>query len=120
MMEVEKIPIQILHGELPQSPRLCLQWIDDLRTQRHQFLVRRVDVLRKDPVDGGFEWRLPLPEENYHLVAGDGANFFAWVKPSDLKAQSIFVMLLRAFNISDRQLRYRRANHAQFHICVHG
>jgi hypothetical protein len=32
MVEIEEVPVQILYGELPQSPGLFFQRIDDVRT----------------------------------------------------------------------------------------
>jgi hypothetical protein len=52
-------------------------------------LVRRIDIFGKHPMNGGFERRIPLPKEYRHTTARHGPNFFAWVKPSDLKAECI-------------------------------
>jgi hypothetical protein len=61
-------------------------------------------------MNGGFERRIPLPKEYRHTTTRHGPNFFARIKPSDLKAECISVMLLCAFDISDRQLRHWPAN----------
>src|SRR5690242_18535415 len=65
------------------------------------------------------EWRLPLPEEDRYIFAFHGSNPFVGVKPSNLKAQHIPVMLLCAFDINDRQLRHRVADRFHFFVCAH-
>jgi hypothetical protein len=70
-------------------------------------------------MNGGFERWIPLPKEYRYTIARHGPNFFAWVKPSDLKAECISVMLLCAFDVSDRQLRHWPANRGHFLFCAH-
>ena len=69
MVKVEDVSVQILYCELPQSPGLLFQRIDDLGAPRLQLRVRLVDVLREDPVNRRFEWRFPLPQENRYILA---------------------------------------------------
>jgi len=69
MVEIEEVPVKVLYGELPQSPRLFFQRIDDVRTERLQFLIRRIDILGEHPVNGRFERRLPLPKKYHHAWA---------------------------------------------------
>src|SRR5277367_6697687 len=71
-------------------------------------------------MNGRLERRLPLAKEYRTMITRDGPNLFAWVKPSNLKAERISVMLLRALDISYWQLRHWRANRGHFHFCVHG
>jgi hypothetical protein len=84
--------------------------IHDVRTRRLQFLVRRIDIFGEHPVNSRFERRLPLLKEYRHTAARHGPNLFAWVNPSNLKAECISLVLLCAFDIGDRQLRHWPAN----------
>ena len=68
----------------------------------------------------GSKRRIPLPKEyRPHISAPRGPDPFVWVKPGNLKAECIPVMLLCAFDIGDRQLRYWLANRGHFLFCVH-
>src|SRR5258708_2124554 len=98
---------------------LFFQRIYDVRTRRLQFLVRRIDIFGEHTVNGRFERRIPLPKEYRHITARHCPNFLAWVKPSNFKAECISVMLLCAFDISDRQLRHWPANRTHFLLCAH-
>jgi hypothetical protein len=69
IMEIENVPIQILYGELPQSPWLGFQRIHDVRACRLQFLVRSIDIFSEHPVNGRLERLLPPSKENCHTVA---------------------------------------------------
>ena len=70
-------------------------------------------------MDGRLERRLPLAEEDCYTTACYRSNSFVWVKPSNLKAEHISVMLLRAFDIDDRQLRHWLARKNHFLFCNH-
>src|ERR1700691_2940683 len=110
MVEIEQIPVQILYRELPQSPRLSFQRIHDVCARSLQFPVRLIDILSEHPVNRRLERRLSLAKEDRRVAVRHRPNFLAWVKPSNLKAEYISVILLRAFNIGDRQLRHWPAN----------
>lgn len=67
MMEVEDIAIQILHRELPQSPRFSFQRVDDVRPKGYEFLVSGVEILSEYPLNGRFEGRLTPTKEDERI-----------------------------------------------------
>lgn len=118
-MKIEEIPIQIHYGKLPQSPGLLLKWVNDVSTERLQFLIRRIDVFREHPVNYRLKRGLPLPKEYRRITAQYGPNGFTLVKPSNLKAKCVSVVLLCVLDISDWQLRHWRAKLLDSLFCGH-
>jgi hypothetical protein len=106
-VKIKAVSIDVFHGELSQAPRLLLQGFDNPRTPRAQFVKRRVDISGEYPVNGGFEWAVSFAEENGEAIAGDGADAASGIKPSDLEAERIAVMLLSPFDIFDWEFRRR-------------
>jgi hypothetical protein len=79
MMEIEDVSVQIFYGELPYSPGLQFQRIDNVGAEGLQFLVGGFDIDCKEPENGRFEGRFPHAEEDRCFLAEDGTNAFVWV-----------------------------------------
>jgi len=116
MVEIEEISVQILYRELPsfqgffsRDPR-C-------RTNDCSSWFVRIDIFSEHPVNGRFERRLPLRK---HIATSPvtRTQSLCLGKASNLKAECISVMLLCAFDISDRQLRHRLAHRVHFLLCA--
>jgi hypothetical protein len=58
------------------------------------------------PVNGRFERQLPLAKKYGDVTARHGSYLLVRVKPADLKAKCVPVMLLSTLNVSHRQLRH--------------
>jgi len=78
-VKIEAVSIDIFHSELAQTPRLLLERFNDSCAPRAQFLVSRVDVRRKDPVNRRFEWAASSAKENRDVIARDGADIASWI-----------------------------------------
>src|SRR5262245_51762665 len=65
------------------------------------------------------KWGRPLPEEYRHVASGHGAYLLVRIEPGDLETEGISIVLLRAFNISDRELRHWRGNRRQWPFGSH-
>src|SRR3954469_7115054 len=70
-VKVEAIAVDVFHGELAQTPGLCLERLDDPCAPRGKFVVRGVDVRREHPVNGGLERARPPAEEDRDVVTRD-------------------------------------------------
>jgi hypothetical protein len=73
-VKIEAVSIDIFHGELAQTPRLLLKRFNDACAPRAQFLVSRVNVGRKYPVNSGLEWAVSSAEEDREVITRDGTN----------------------------------------------
>ena len=78
-VKIEAVPIDIFHSELAQTPGLLLERFNDSCAPRAQFLVSRVDLRRKYPVNSGFEWAVSSAKENREVVARDRTDIAAWI-----------------------------------------
>jgi hypothetical protein len=78
-VEIEAVSIDIFHRELTQTPGLLLERLNDSCAPRAQFLVRRVDLRRKYPVNSRFEWAASSAKENREVIARDGADIATWI-----------------------------------------
>src|SRR5256885_1255466 len=112
-VKIETVSVQVLNGELPQTPGLCLQRFHDLRTQRSELLVRGVDVFSEYPMNRRFKRRSSSSEEDGHMSTGDRADLVPWIQPSDFKAENVTVVPLCLFYVCYRQFRYRLAKRRQ-------
>jgi hypothetical protein len=91
VVKIETVSVDVLDGELRQSPGLLFQRLNNVRTQRFQLVVRRIDIFGEHPVNRS------------------GPNL-ARMEPADLKAECVPIVLLRAFDISNGQFWHRLAN----------
>src|SRR5262249_58772262 len=104
-MKIEAVSIDIFHRELAQTPGLLPQRFNDSCAPRAQFLVSRVDVRRKYPVNSRFKGTASSAEENCDVIARDGADIAPWIQPTNLEAERIAVMLLSPLHVLNRELR---------------
>ena len=104
-VKIEPVSIDIFHGELAQTPGLLLERFNDSCAARAQFLISRVNVRRKYPVNSRFEWAASPAKENRDVIARDGADIASWIQPSNLNAERIAVMLLSPLHVLNRELR---------------
>src|SRR5581483_10557546 len=118
-MEVEDVAVEVLHGELAQSPGLCFKRLDDVCARGLEFLVGGIDVVGEDPLNGGFERGLAFAEKDGDRRARDGADFFAGVEPSDLEAEYVAVVLLRAFDIGNGEFGDGLTERGYLLFCFH-
>src|SRR5215472_6844898 len=78
-VKIEAVSIDIFYSELAQTPGLLLERFNDSCASRAQFLVRRVDVRRKYPVNSRFEGAASSAKEDRDVIARDGADIAAWI-----------------------------------------
>jgi hypothetical protein len=105
--------VDVLDGELPQAPRLLFQGLNDVHAQRLQFLVGRIDIGGKDPVNRSRKRRGRFAEEYHRVAAGHGANAVG-IELADGKAEGIAIVPLRAFDIGNGQFRNWRTERGGF------
>jgi hypothetical protein len=108
-VEVETVAVEVFHRELAQAPGLLLERRGDAGATGAELGVRGVDVGREDPVDNGLEGANTAPKEDHALIAGDRSDAFVGLKPANLETERVTVMLLRALDVFDRNLRRRMA-----------
>src|SRR5262249_47239043 len=106
-VEVEAVAVQVLDGELRETPGLLRQGFGDVGTGVVQRLVHGLDVGRVHPVHRGLERAAAAAQENRRLVAVDGADSGARLQPAHLEAELVPVMRLRALDVAHRQLGRR-------------
>jgi hypothetical protein len=119
-VEIEAVSIDIFHGELTQTPGLLLERFNNSRTQRAQFVICRVKVRRKYPVNGGFEWLASSAKEDCDLIARHSTDLPSRVKPADLETERIAVMLLSSLNVRNWELGSGMAERRPQFRLVHG
>ena len=119
MVKIESVSIDIFHGELAQTPGLLLERFDDSCPSRSQFLVRRVDVRRKYPVHRRLEWAASSAKENRDVIARDGADIATWIQPTNLEAERIAVVPLRALHVLNRELWHGWGERRSRRLLIH-
>jgi hypothetical protein len=78
-VKIEAVSIDIFYRELTQPPGLLRERFNDSCAPRAQFLVRRVDVRRKYPMNSRFEWAASSAKENRDVIARDGPDIASWI-----------------------------------------
>lgn len=63
-MDVKAVSIDILNRELPHTPWLVANRIDDICPQSNHLGKHLIHVLRKDPEGRRMYWPVGLPKEN--------------------------------------------------------
>src|SRR4030095_875206 len=108
-MKVKAVAVEILDGELRESPWLLFQRLGDVRAERLHVAVHVVDLRRVHPVHGGLEGPFAAAQEDRGNVAVDRTDLFARVQPAYVEAPLFAVVLLRAPHIGNRQFGHRGA-----------
>ena len=103
--KIEAVSIDIFHGELVQTPALLLERFNDSRAPRAQFLVSRINVRCKYPVNSRFKRAASSAKENHGVVARDGADIASRILPTNLEAECVAVMLLSSLHVLNREFR---------------
>src|SRR5215218_5316785 len=118
-VEVEAVAINVLHCELPQTPRFLFKRLNDPRARRTQFFVCGVNVCNRHPVNGRFEGLGSLAKENRDIVTRYSTDLLSGVEPTNLETECITVVLLSPFHIRDWQLRSRVIELCSQFLLVH-
>jgi hypothetical protein len=102
VVKIKEVAIKVANGELKQTGRLQLQRGGDESSPGFELRIKRVDIVREDPVDGRLEERHLAAKEDHRIAADHGSDLSVGVRPADIEAESFFVMLLCEFHVSDR------------------
>src|SRR5262245_2445835 len=113
VMEIKAVSVEILDGELPQPPGLLLQRFNDVRTERFELSVCRIEIVGEHPVNGRLKRCGFLPKEDRHISTRHGPDLVVRIQPGNLKTECISIMLLRPLDVNDGQFRHRRRNRRQ-------
>src|SRR5260370_9471854 len=99
-MKIEAVSIDIFHSELAQTPGLLLERFNDACAPRAKFIVSRVDVDGKYPMNSRFEGPPSSAKENGpNVIELNGTDTAPWIYPPNLEAQRIAVQLLSPLHI---------------------
>jgi hypothetical protein len=118
-VKIEAVSVDIFDCKLAQTPRLLLERFNDSGASRAQFLVRRIDVRRKYPVDRGFEWADSPAKENRDVSARDSADIASGIQPTNLEAERIAVVLLGSLHVLNREFRRGMAERRSQLLLIH-
>src|SRR5690348_2494569 len=103
VVKMEAIVVEVFDRELPESPRLGFERLDDVRAGGLELGITLVDFRRMHPEHRGFEGRGALAEENRRVIPVHRADLLAGLDPADLETERVAVVSLRALDVGNRE-----------------